>query len=483
MRFWCFLAALGPALMLGACDFAPAYAPPKMAMPAKFKGAGAGIWQAAHPDDNVPHGDWWRSYKDHTLDSLETQVELNNQDLAAALASYQQARAYVARAQSGLLPSVQHEESFAANRASIGRGALSEPNYYGNNFLDVSASYEVDVWGEVRDRVARSQAQAQASGAIFESVRLSLQAELARDYVSLRGLDQQANLLRRTVVAYRAALDLTRQRLTGKIAAPIDVDRAEVQLDSAEAQLADIAGPRALLVDAIATLVGKPASNFSLPFRSWNLPIPSFPAGVPSTLLERRPDIAVAERETAAANETIGIAKAAFFPRFTINLVGGTQDTGLNLLSLPYSFWSVGPSVYLPLFDGGLRLANLSVAQAAYKQHVAYYRGTVLKAIQEVEDNLAVLRALRIESRSTRAAAVAAQKAEDLALTLYRDGAVNYLEVVVAQTAALTAEQVALSVETRRLQTSVALILALGGDFSVDVAQNLDPHQYVDPQK
>lgn len=474
MRFWGFIAALGPALVLGACDFAPAYAPPEIAMPAKFKVAGAGMWQVAHPDDNAPRGDWWRRYNDHTLDMLEPQVELNNQDLAAALASYQQARAYVARAQAGLLPAVQHEEQFAANQPSIGKGHLAEPNYFGNNYLDVSASYEVDIWSEVRDRVAASKAQAQASGAAFEAVRLSLQAELARDYVSLRGLDRLENLLRRTVVAYKAALDLTRQRVTGKIAAPIDVDRAEVQLDSAQAQLADLAGPRALLVDAIATLIGKPASNFSLPAYYRTLPIPSFPPGVPSTLLEHRPDIAAAERQTAAANETIGIAKAAFFPRFTINLVGGTQDTGLNLLTLPYSFWSVGPTVYLPLFDGGLRLANLTVAQAVYRQDVAFYRSTVLKAIQDVEDNLAVGRALRVESRSANAAAVAAQKAEDLALTLYRDGAVNYLEVVVAQTAALTAEQTALSVETRRLQTSVALILALGGGFSVDVVDTQD---------
>ena len=479
MRFWYFMAALGPALMLGACDFAPAYAPPTVAMPAKFKEAGAGIWQAANPGDNAPHGDWWRRYNDNILDKLEPQVEVANQDLAAALASYEQARAYVARAQAGLFPAVAHNAQFSTNRQSVGRPLRSrgESNFYGNNFLDVAASYEVDVWGEIRDTVAASQANAQASGATFESVRLSLQAELARDYVSLRGLDEQERLLQRTVVAYKAALDLTRQRMTGKIAAPIDVDRAEVQLESARAQLADLAGPRALLVDAIATLIGKPASNFSIPAYKRKLPIPSFPPGVPSTLLERRPDIAAAERRTAAANETIGVAKAAFFPRFTINLLGGTQDTGINLLTLPYSFWSVGPTVYLPLFDGGLRLANLSVAQAAYREEVARYRGTVLKAIQEVEDNLAVLRALRIEARSANAAAVAAQKAEDLALTLYRDGAVNYLEVVVAQTAALSAEQVALNVETRRLQTSVALILALGGGFSVDVAQAQDPQK------
>ncbi len=477
MRVWRFLMALGPALALGACDFAPAYAPPKLTtpMPAKFKGQ-ADMWQTAQPADNAPHGDWWQRFKDRTLDDLEPQVELANQDLAAALATYQQARAYVARAQAGLYPSVQHDEQFSANRQSDNRPmrGANEPDHYGDNFVDMAASYEVDVWGEVRNTVAASKAQAQASGAIFENVRLGLQAELARDYVSLRGIDQQEKLLRQTVVAYRAALDLTRQRVTGKIAAPIDEARAEVQLDNAQAQLADLAGPRALLVDAIATLIGKPASNFAIPPSIRMPPIPVFPPGVPSSLLERRPDIAAAERQTAAANATIGVARAAFFPRFTINLIGGTQDTGLNLLSLPNSFWSVGPNVYLPLFDGGLRVANLSAAQAAYRQEVAQYRSTVLKAIQEVEDNLAFLRALRIEARSANAAAAAAQKAQDLALTLYRDGAVNYLEVVVAQTAALSAEQTALNVETRRLQSSVALILALGGGFSVNVAAQIE---------
>lgn len=488
MRVWRFLAALGPALALGACDFAPAYAPPKLTtpMPAKFKGQ-ADIWQTAQPADNAPHGDWWRHFKDGTLDDLEPQVELANQDLAAALAAYLQARAYVVRAQAGLYPSVQHDEQFTGNRESDSRPlrGANLPNYYGNNFIDIAASYEVDVWGEVKNTVAVSKAQAQASGAIFENVRLSLQAELARDYVSLRGIDQLEKLLRQTVVAYRAALDLTRQRVTGKIAAPIDEARAEVQLDNAQAQLADLAGPRALLVDAIATLIGKPASNFSIPPSTRLPPIPVFPPGMPSSLLERRPDIAAAERQTAAANATIGVARAAFFPRFTLNLAAGTQDYGFNLLSLPNSFWSVGPTVYLPLFDGGLRLANLTAAQAAYRQEVAQYRSTVLKAIQEVEDSLAQLRALRIEARSADAAAVAARRAEDLALALYRDGAVNYLEVVVAQTAALSAEQAALNVETRRLQSSVALILALGGGFSVDVAaaiQNKDPFKASDRQ-
>ncbi len=472
MRFSLFLSALAPALWLAGCDLAPVYQPEAVEMPGAFKEARSGVWQAAHPGDNEPHGEWWRSFNDRTLNELEPQVEIANQNLAAALEIYEQSQADVAKAQAALYPAVQHDEHFTTNKQSAHRPLRSagQPNHYGDNLFEVAASYEVDLWGRVRDTVAASRAQAQASGATLEAVKLSLQAELARDYVTLRGVDRQIKLLQDTVAAYKQALDLTRRRLEGKIAAPIDVARAKVPLDSAQAQLADTAGPRALLEHAIATLIGRPASNFSIPASTKGLPIPSFPPGVPSNLLERRPDVAAAERQVAAANESIGVARAAFFPRFTLNLAGGTQDTGLNLLNLPNSFWSVGPTVYLPLFDGGLRSAELSAAEASYREQAAHYRGTVLQAIQEVEDDLALLRSLKNEAHSTDAAAAAAQKAQDLAFDLYRDGAINFLDVVVAQTAALTAKQTALGVETRRLQTSVALILSLGGDFSIRVA-------------
>jgi NodT family efflux transporter outer membrane factor (OMF) lipoprotein len=468
VRFLSLLSVVLVVIQLGGCDLAPVYSPPAADVPAKFKEASAGVWQTARPSDTEPHGEWWRRFNDRLLNELEPQVEVANQDLAAALAVYEQSQADVAKAQSGLFPAINHDEHFTTNKQSANRPLRSadQPNHYGDNGLEVEASYELDLWGRVRDSIAARQAQAQASAATLEGVKLSLQAELARDYVSLRGLDRQTRLLRDTVAAYRQALELTRERVAGKIAAPIDVARAEVQLDSAQAQLADIAGARALYEHAIATLTGKPASNFSIAPATEIPKIPNFPAGVPSTLLERRPDIAAAERQTAAANESIGVAKAAFFPRFTLNLAGGTQDTGLNLLSLPNSFWSVGPTVYLPLFDGGLRLAELTAAQAAYREDVARYRGRVLAAIQEVEDDLAVLRALKNEEHSADAAATAAQRAQDLASALYRDGGINFLDVVVAQTAALAAKQTGLAVETRRLQTSVALILALGGDYS-----------------
>jgi outer membrane protein, multidrug efflux system len=458
------LCGLVPALLLGACDLAPAYRPPVMTVPAHFKEAG--IWRAAAPSDD--HGPWWQSFDDSTLDALEPQVETANQDLAAARDAYLQARDYVAEANSALYPHIGSDATLSDNRQSNNRPlrGANEPDYYGANTVEGEASYEVDLWGRIRDNIAAHKAEAQASLADLAAVRLSLQAELARDYLGLRGLDREAQLLRDTVAAYNSALKLTQERLKGKIGAPIDVARAQVQLDNAKAQLADVAGPRALYEHAIATLIGRPASGFAVPAAGRATRLPVIPHGVPSTLLERRPDIAAAERETAAANETIGVARTAFYPTFTINLLAGEQDTGLNLISLSNSFWSVGPTVYLPLFDAGKRQAQLAATEAAYLQTVAVYRATVLKAIQEVEDNLALLRSLRNEAFDLDASAVAARRASGLALSAYQQGASNYLDVIIAQTAALDAERAAIIVETRRFQTTAALILALGGDWS-----------------
>jgi outer membrane protein, multidrug efflux system len=443
MRFRTILGTFLPAILLAGCDFAPNYKPPDIAMPAKFKEGD--IWQTAHPTDGASHGDWWLSFGDQKLNELVAQIA-DNQDLAAAVAAYDQARADVARAQAALYPGLANANHISANKQSADRPlrGAGEPTYYGDNSLTVAANYELDVWGRIRDSVAQSHALAQASAEDLESVRLNLQAELARDYIGLRGIDSEIRLLKVTVVSYKEAYELTQQRLSGKIASPIDVERAEVQLDSAKAQLAALEGPRAAYEHAIATLVGNPASSFSISSSTQNVRLPTFPTGVPSTLLERRPDIASAERQTAAANESIGIGTAAFYPRFTLNLAGGTQDTGLNLLSIQNSIWAVGPTVYLPLFDGGLRTADLTAAQATYREKVARYRGTVLHAIQEVEDDLAQLRSMKREAANTNAASIAAQKAADLALTLYRDGAANYLDVVTAQTAALDESRTAI---------------------------------------
>ena len=472
-------------LLLGGCDLAPEYKPPVVQTPAKFKEGGN--WGQARPRDDQPRGVWWQCLNDRVLNELEPQVDTGNQDIAAALAVLDQSRAYVAKAQSGLMPTVDLDNSYSSNKSSAHRPhrkadtpvtaagiaqtwldnrPLNEPDHYGDNILKLQASYEVDLWGRVRDKIAAGEARAQANAADLELMRLSLQAELARIYVAMRGLDSEAKLLGDTVNAYEKALALTQALVSGKIGAPADEARAAAQLEVARAQLMDIKARRALYEHAIATLIGQPASSFSIPPAPLSTVAPKTPPGVPLDLLERRPDIAAAERRVAAANETIGVARAAFFPRLTINLSGGTEDTGLSLFNMRNSIWSLGPAVTLPIFDGGARLADLSAADSAYLETVAQYRGTVLRAYQEVEDNLALLRWLTKETQSMTAARASAEKVLGISLTLYRDGATNYLDVVIAQTAALEAERAVLVLQTRKLQASVGLILALGGGWS-----------------
>ena len=483
------LSALFALLLLGACNFAPAYAPPVVEMPKQFKEGGAGpAFEEARPCDDKPRGPWWKSFNDRVLDALEPKIDEANQDLAGALAALDHARAYVAKAQAALLPTVNLNNSYSANKQSAHRPLrksdrpfsvdnqiesyldgrpVNEPDHYGDNLLTLQSSYEVDLWGRVRNSVALGEANAESSAAQMQSVRLSLQAELARNYLALRGLDSEIKLLNDTVDAYRRALVLTKTRVEGQIASPEDEARAQAQLEFAKAQLVDVMAQRALLEHAIATLIGKPASSFALSPAPLLNGAPAVPAGVPSTLLERRPDIAAAERQVAAANAEIGIARAAFFPRLTIKLSGGTEDTGLSLLNMRNSIWSVGPAITLPIFDGGARKADLAGAEAVYMQTVAHYRGSVLQAIQEVEDNLSTLRWLAKELRSMETGAAAAEKVLGISLTLYRDGATNYLDVVTAQTAALEAERSVLSLKTRRVEADVALMVALGGGWSV----------------
>jgi NodT family efflux transporter outer membrane factor (OMF) lipoprotein len=454
------------ALGLIGCDLAPAYHRPVVATPPTFKEAGP--WQPAQPADAAPRGPWWEWFGDPELNRLEAQVNVANQTLAATVAVFDQARAYAQEAEAGLFPIVGIGGALSTNRESAHRPLRGHdlPSYYDANTLNAQASYEVDVWGRVRDFVAAGKASAQASGADLEELRLSLHAELASDYVSLRGLDEDIKLLNNTVDAYQKALTLVQNRFQGDIASGVDVAQAQAQLASAKSQISDQTSRRQLLEHAIATLTGQPAPAFSLPPSVTPIDQPTVPAGLPSTLLQRRPDIAAAERRVAAANQLVGVAKAAFYPSLSLDLIGGTQDTGLNLLSLPNSFWSLGPSVSLPLFEGGLLRAQLAGAKAAFEQAGATYRATVLSAFQDVEDNLALLHWLAQASTDEDAAVVAAQRSVDLALTLYRDGAENYLQVVTAQIQALTAAQTALDLRTRRLQASVGLIRALGGGWS-----------------
>ena len=494
MRVWIFAVAITPAFFLAACDLAPDYKPPAMEIPTQFKESG--IFKPATPGDDQPRGPWWRSFNDHVLNDLEPQVEVANQDLAAALAIIDQARALAAKAEAGLFPVIQSNGLLSANKQSAHRPLrkantptttqglvetlltnrpLNEPDHFGNNVINLQASYEIDLWGRVRNAVAAGEALTEASAADLETIRLSLQAELARNYIGLRGLDSEEKLLSDTIATYKEALELTKARVTGQIASPMDVSRAEAQLETTRAQLSELSARRALFEHAIATLVGKPASVFSIHMAGMPTSLPTLPAGVPSTLLQRRPDIAAAERRVAAANQSIGIARAAFFPRVTINLAGGTQDTGINLLNFRNSIWSVGPAITLPIFDGGARLADLAGAEAAYAETIARYRGVVLRSIEEVEDNLATLRWLKKEARSIDATVVSTKKVLDISLTLYRDGAVTYLDVVSAQTAALDARRAALELRIRQLQATVALTLALGGGWSSIELADVDP--------
>jgi NodT family efflux transporter outer membrane factor (OMF) lipoprotein len=460
------IAGFAGALLLGACSLAPPYRPPPLDVPTAYKEDGP--WRPAQPSDALARGPWWRCFGDATLDRLEGRLDAANPDLAAAAARYDEARAFAARAQAGLFPQVVAGASLSTNKQSADRPLrrAGSPNYFGANELDAQASYEIDLWGKIRNQASAGKAQAQASAADLASARLSLEAELASDYFSLRGLDADARLLSDTVQAYQKARDLTQRLFDGKLVGSMDMSRAEAQLRSAEAAAADVAGRRALLEHAVAVLAGEPPASLSLPPEPSIPAPPEIPTGVPSALLQRRPDIASAERTMKAANAQIGVARAAFYPSLSISALGGTQATTLNLLSAANSFWAVGPSVSLPLFEGGALKANESAAYARFRETSADYRSVVLKAFGEVEDNLALLHWLGEESAQEDAAVTASQHTLDVALTLYREGADSYLEVVTAQTPLLQAQQAVLDLRTRRVLASIALIRALGGGWT-----------------
>ena len=366
------------ALALGGCNFAPRYAAPAMSLPAKFKDAPAG---GVDLSENEP---WWLSFKDRTLDDLEAQVDVANPDLAAAVAANDVATARAAQAAAGLLPQIDATGQITANRQSANRPLRSkgQPDYYGNNILGGQVSYEIDIWGRVRDLVKAADLTAEASADALAEARLELHAELARAYVQLRGLDAQSKLISDTIGIYRSAFDLTKSRLAAQIASPVDVDRAQTQLSSAEAQASEIALQRAALEDTIAALVGKPAASFSVAKASAELPLPKRPRAVPAEVLRRRPDVAEQERLIAAANQNVGAARANFFPRFTLIALGGTQDTGFRLFNPGNTFGTIGPSMDFSLFDAGLRQAELEVAKDQFTEAAEHYRATVLQRRQ-----------------------------------------------------------------------------------------------------
>ena len=450
------------ALALGGCDFAPRYAPPSVAVPNKFKDEAAG-------GETLPaSGMWWLTFHDRTLNNLQSQVDAANPNLAAAVAANDAAVARANAALSGAYPHVDADPHFLANKQSFNRPlrSASQPIYYGDNLIGAQTAYEIDIWGRVRDLVNSANATAEASAAALADARLELHAELARDYVNLRGFDDETKLFADTIAIYRSALKLTQERLAAQIASPVDVDRAQAQLSSAEALASDLALNRARLEDSIAALVGEAAASFRIASSSAPLRTPRPPRAVPADVLRNRPDVAESERQTAAASELIGSARANFFPKVSLLALGGTQDTNFRLFNAENLFGTIGPTIDIPLFDAGLRQAELQIAKAQFTQAAENYRATVLCALQEVQDQLSSLRWLAEEARQTTTAAVAARKAADLSLTLYRDGASSYLDVVTAQSAALDAERLEIVLHTRQQVAVVGLMLALGGGWS-----------------
>jgi NodT family efflux transporter outer membrane factor (OMF) lipoprotein len=459
--------ALGALLLVSACNLAPDYKVPETPPVTAFKEDG--IWTKGTPLDTLPRGAWWEVYGDQTLTGLESQIETANPTLAEALARYDAAQGYLTQAQSGLFPQIFAGGHADTNKQSANRPLRSagQPNYYGDDLAGASFAWDLDLWGRIRNEVAAGKAETQSAFADVAAVRLSLQGQLANDYLQLRGFDAQVKLLSDTVAVYEKAFNLTNYRHDQGIASGLDVGQAQTQLSSTQALLSDIQAQRALLEHAIASLVGKPASNFTITPAVVTLNVPNVPAGLPSTLLQRRPDVASAERMVAATNAGIGVARAALFPDISLTALAGFQNTGMGtLLTFPNSYWALGPAMTMPIFTGGLLQGELDVAKAENASAAAAYRATVLKAFQDVEDNLALLNRLATEADAQNQAVKAAVHTEDLALALYENGALNFLDVVVAQTTALQAQQTSIGIQTRRLEAGVGLIGAIGGGWS-----------------
>ncbi len=460
------LALVATLTLLGACTLGPKYIRPSAATPSGYKEAGD--WKVAQPRDELKRGNWWETFGDAQLNALVEQIDISNQNVRIAEAQFRQARALVQSARAALFPSVTGSAFAIRSGSSSGAGTSTRGGGTVNDYnLSLDAAWEVDVWGRVRNTVASSVAGAQASAADLGAVRLSAQAELALNYFQLRVLDAQRQLLDDTVAAYQKSLDLTRNRYAAGVAGKVDVVQADTQLKSTLAQAIDISVQRAQLEHAIAILIGKPPAEFSFAPVPLNVAMPSIPLSLPSELLERRPDIAAAERRVAAANARIGVAKAAFFPLLTLSGSAGFQSSSFaQWLTVPSRFWAVGPAIAQSIFDAGLRRALTDQAIAVYDANVANYRQTVLNGFQEVEDNLAALRILEAESKVQEEAVQAARQSVELTINQYKAGTVSYLNVVTVQTALLTNERTAVGILGRRLSATVTLVKALGGGWA-----------------
>jgi outer membrane protein, multidrug efflux system len=416
------MTAVGAALLSG-CDLAPVYEPPHFILPASYQGSGP--FAVATPNEALsPRGNWWTLFGDERLNQLEDQLSSANPTLQAAADAYGQARSLAAEAQSAESPQVTADAGTSYNKTSVDRlfrnpASTASPIREASNQWGVAASWEPDFWHALRNSAHAQKRLAQASAADLATARLSLQAELANDYVALRGLDTQLDVLRQSIISYRAAVEVARLRTNGKIASGLDLARALSQLDSAQAQETETQLQRDLMQHAVAVLIGAIPSTFSIaPVNGYPLTSPQLPTGVPAELLQRRPDIASAERQMAAANASIGVSRAAFYPNVTFSAAGGFTDSGFNLLSLPESLWSVGAGAMTPLFDGGLRRAQLRHSWSQYAQTRDNYRGTVLAAFQEVEDGLSQTQRLVTEDTHEREASDQAAQALSISTLL-----------------------------------------------------------------
>jgi NodT family efflux transporter outer membrane factor (OMF) lipoprotein len=450
----------GAAMLLAGCMVGPDYVRPTAPAPAAFKEAEG--WKPAQPADTAPRGNWWEVFADADLDALEQQAELANQTVQAAAARVREAQAATQAMRAGLFPGV--SGNAAAARSARSSGASSIAN---SSNLGLDARWEVDLWGRVRRGVEASEATAQSAAADLAAAKLSVQALLAQNYLLLRVQDAQIRLLRDTVAGYQKSLDLTRNQYAAGIVSRGDVVQAEAQLKSTQAQVLEAAIARAQQEHAIAVLVGKPPSELAIAPRPLAPVFPAIPVALPSELLERRPDIAAAERHAATANAQIGVAQAAFYPSLSLSAGGGLQSSALGeLLSLPNRYWALGAGLAQTIFDAGLRSAQQAQAIASYDETVANYRSTVLNAFQEVEDNLVALSLLEQQAAVQDEAVAAARQAVAIATNQYQAGIANYIVVVVLQTGALNSERTALAILGRRLTSSVGLIKALGGGWN-----------------
>jgi len=477
-------------LLFTACSVGPDYVTPTAPMPvSNYKEAGD--WKQAQPKDDMIRGKWWEIYHDPQLNALEDQVNISNQNVLQAEAQFREAAATVKVARAAFFPTVTANPSLTESQASQsltsgshtsgggggggggGFGSSGGGQHVGATVvstydLPAEASYMVDVWGSVRRNVEANSATAQASFANLENARLSYQATLAQDYFSLHGLDAEEALLQRSVADFQKFLDLTTNQYNSGVASQAAVAAAKTQVDTTKAQLIDVGVQRAVFEHAIATLIGKPAPDFSLRKVSLTGTPPAIPVGLPSTLLERRPDIAQAEREVASANASIGVQVAAYYPQLTLSASTGLEAIEFSqLFSGPSFLWSVGPALAQTVFDAGAIHGRVQEAQANYDATVANYRQVVLTAFEQVEDDLSGLQILRDEDVAQDLAVKAAQQSVDISTNEYKAGTIDYLTVITAQTTALNDEISAVNIRTRRMTTSVLLIEALGGGWDV----------------